>query len=291
MIVNSAMAMSIRDKRSKIVEDWLSASSVDLQSAKILYANKIYPACLYHLQQSNEKLAKGLLLQIGFLTPKRSKEDLRIKSILGFRPKEPAEYRHTIMHSFLSDAEKSVPAIEEIFQLMNYSDFGPKILEFYGVIRKSGKGVEKLKKRPFGLIEKEDQLVKEIQGAQGILAAIDNVQKAMDIEIAKLNPTKTIGIATEIARKAGFDIEGIKPPSFEESAQRVESTLLRAILAVLSVAIASFLDPLESVTRYPDSQQSIFNENNPYILHFISISDLINNILERSRLFEPKNKE
>jgi HEPN domain-containing protein len=73
--------------KDKVIAEWLSASTTDLESAKVLYDHRLFSNSLYHLQQSNEKLAKALLLSIGFLTPKFAKKDLRIKELLGFLPK------------------------------------------------------------------------------------------------------------------------------------------------------------------------------------------------------------
>jgi hypothetical protein len=57
------------------------------ESAKVLYDHKLFGSALYRLQQSNEKLAKGLLLSLGFLTPKTAKKDCAVESVLGFLPK------------------------------------------------------------------------------------------------------------------------------------------------------------------------------------------------------------
>jgi HEPN domain-containing protein len=86
---------------------WLRESQIDLECGKILYENKIFSRTLYHLQQSNGKLAKGLLISIGILTPKKAGNDLITKLILGFQPKEPRNYNHRIYPSLLSDLEKA----------------------------------------------------------------------------------------------------------------------------------------------------------------------------------------
>jgi HEPN domain-containing protein len=86
---------------------WLRESQIDLECGKILYENKIFSRTLYHLQQSNGKLAKGLLISIGILTPKKAGNDLITKLILGFQPKEPRNYNHRIYPSLFSDLEKA----------------------------------------------------------------------------------------------------------------------------------------------------------------------------------------
>ena len=71
------------------------------------------------------------------------------------------------------------------------------------------------------------------------------------------------------------------------SKKRVKNNVIGALnltmLTTLSVAMASFLDPLEAVTRYPDSTKSQFDETNPYVKHFKQVHDLIASTLERSK--------
>lgn len=110
--------------KGKIIQDWLHAAASDLKCAKLLYDSRLFSAALYHLQQSNEKLAKGLLIAMGFLSPKRARKDFRVKDILGFLPKKPAEYRHRTMPSFLSDVEKTIPSIDGFLNLIETSELG-----------------------------------------------------------------------------------------------------------------------------------------------------------------------
>lgn len=57
-----------------------------------------------------------------------------------------------------------------------------------------------------------------------------------------------------------------------------------SVLTVLAVAITSFLDPLESVTRYPDANQDIFDETNPYVVQFKELRNMIELILKKSQV-------
>lgn len=271
------------DVKDKVVRNWLSASAIDLESAMVLYEHKLFASSLYHLQQSNEKLAKGLLLSIGILTPKMAKKDLRVKSILGFQPKQPASYRHRALPSLLSDVEKSVPSIEGFLALLETTEFGPRIAELYETIRKSKKGVQKLKKKPFTLIKTTEQLDKEIRGAQAILDAVDQATNKMNQELEKLDLAETVRVATLLVKKTGFKVDTSQPPSFDKIKAETVATLRLAILATLSAAIASLLDPLESVTRYPDSQHGSFDENNPYVMHFRGLYNIVARCIEKSQ--------
>jgi hypothetical protein len=270
------------NSKDKVVEDWLSASTTDLRSAKVLYDNKLFNNSLYHLQQSNEKLAKGLLLSLGFLTPKTAKKDFAVRTVLGFLPKEPAKYRHRTMPSLLSDIEKSVPALDNYFTILESGGFGPKIAEFHRTIRRSKKGVQKLKKKPFNLIGTAEQLEAEIKATQNILDSLDQVVSKVNQELEQLDPQEMLAVATFLVREAGFKGD-IGQPSFSKIKAAIIPILRSTMLAALSVAIASFLDPLESVTRYPDSQHGSFDESNPYVVHFEELYDVIERCLEKTK--------
>lgn len=238
---------------------------------------------MYFLQQSNEKLAKGLLLSIGFLTPKKAKEDLRIQSILGFLPKQPVFYRHRTLPSFLSDIEKAVPAIEDFLTFIEQSEFGPRIAQFQIIFRNSKKGVQKLKKKPSGLIQSAEQLEKEIEAAHAILNAFDNVQSKMNEELEKLDIEETVKIATKMVKEAGFNVGSEQSPSVYKIKEWIIPVLSVTILATISVALSSLLDPLESITRYPDSEHRTPDQNNPYILNFNGLHDVIRSILKKAK--------
>jgi HEPN domain-containing protein len=275
--------LTLNNKNSKVIEKWLSESSLDLKSADLLYDHQLFSRALYLLQQSNEKLVKGLLLSIGMLTPKTTKKDWRIKAALGFLPKKPVSYRHKTMQSLLADVSKAVPAIEETLKLIEHNEWEPKITEFKRTIERSKKGVQKLKKKPFNLIETAEQLEKEIKAAQGILDAIDQTTKKVRQELNELDFQEIVRVAVAVARKVGIKGD-IRPlASFQKIKEDITRQLNLSILATLSASIASFLDPLESVTRYPDSEQVAFNETNPYVIHFKGLRDIIALILEKSQ--------
>jgi hypothetical protein len=65
--------------------------------------------------------------------------------------------------------------------------------------------------------------------------------------------------------------------------QEIVPTIEVSILAVLSGALGHFLDPLESITRYPDSKQvHLFDQNDPYVSNFMAFSNVIDRILQRA---------
>jgi hypothetical protein len=273
----------ISDARDKVIEDWLSKSANDLKSAKVLYDRKLFDTCVYHLQQSNEKLAKALLLSMGILTSKEARENWTVRKWLGFLPKQPQAYGHRTTRFLISDLEKSVPSIEAFLTLMKNSALEPRITGFLEGVRSSKKDLKKLKKKVFGLIETTEQLEIEVRAAQAILDALDEATDKAEDELDKLDTAELVPIATSLALSVGYKVDTTKLPSFDKVKDAILPRIRLSALAMLSAALASFLDPLVSVTRYPDSQHGSFDENNPYIKNFMGLHDVIACILQKSR--------
>jgi HEPN domain-containing protein len=52
---------------SKIHDGWLERADTDLRCADILFKNGEYACTAFHLQQADEKIAKGILNALGFM--------------------------------------------------------------------------------------------------------------------------------------------------------------------------------------------------------------------------------
>jgi len=198
-------------------------------------------------------------------------------------PKEPPSYRHKTLPSLLSDLNKAVPSIEDLVALLESGEFNPRITEFHETIRTSKKGVQKLKKKQFSLVETAQRLDIEIKGAQAVLEAVDQTANKINQELDKLDPQEMVRFASSFAKKAGFNVGAQPLPSFSQVKEGIMPTLKFTILAALSASMASILDPLESVTRYPDSKHSPFDENNPYVIHFRGLYNIVAQCLGKTK--------
>jgi hypothetical protein len=276
-------SLSNSSNKDKTIQDWLYAASLDLKCAKVLHDSRLFSAALYHLQQSNEKLAKGLLITMGFLSPNQAKKELRIKNMLGFLPKQPAAYRHRVMPSFLSDVEKTIPSLNGFLDLIESSELGPRIQEFHLLVRKGKKDVKKLKRIPFRPVRNADQLEREIHAVEVILGALDDSVRKMTQDMAKLDFQEIYRVAKGFVKARGFNVAGIELPNFGKIKEEVVRSFKLSVLVVLSLALGSLLDPLEAITRYPDSCSSIFDEANPYVVNFRNLCKAVACILEKSQ--------
>ncbi len=276
--------MQRRKNRDETVDRWLSESETDLNCSRILFDHQIFSRALYHLQQSNEKLSKALLISVGILTPKRQSGDFALKSQIGFSRKEPAAYSHRTLQSLVSDLNKAIPNIEDWLEVLDAAEFKKNIDEFHKTIRNSKKGVQKLKKKPFALVETAAQLENETKMAAAILDNINKVTDEARTEASKIDPQALVRAALKSAEKAGLDVSAPPAlPSIPLIIDEVASGIRLAVLASLSASMASFLDPLESVTRYPDSAQNAFNVDQPYVVQFKNLYNIVERCLAEAR--------
>ncbi|MGD0646172.1 MAG: hypothetical protein ABSA75_14810 [Candidatus Bathyarchaeia archaeon] len=166
--------------------------------------------------------------------------------------------------------------------LVQSSEFGPKTEEFRQMIRRSKKGIRKLKKKPISPVGTTEKLEVEVKATQAILDRLDSTMSIMTEEAEKLDGPRAVQTATKIVENAGFDVKGVEPPSFEKIRDGALDVLKITILSALSVAVASLLDPLEAVTRYPDSKHGAFDGNNPYVIHFKGLYEVVSRLHEKS---------
>lgn len=282
--------MSSDKTKSQVIDSWFCESETDLQCAKILHDKGFFARSLYHLQQSNEKLAKGLLLSIGIQTPKKRIQDETIKSILGFKPKEPKDYRHRTFHSFISDISKVVPALDDLTKLIDYED-EDIIAEFQKSLKKSKKGIQKLQKKPFSLVASSEQLGKEIKMLNLYLDNLDQIKDKTKLKLEKLDSHKIIRTAIRSAQKQRLKVTSNQAAtSYHTAIESLVPVIELSFLVVFSVAAASFLDPLESITRYPNSTHGAFNQEDPYVKNFDGLHQVVAKILQKSRKMENESE-
>ena len=91
-------------------------------------------------------------------------------------------------------------------------------------------------------------------------------------------PIKTRkAVAAKKGLKTDFEL-----PSIQEMKNTILWTLKIGILISISITMGSLLNPLESITRYPDPNYESFNEKNPYIMKFRDLRGVIRLCLEKA---------
>ena len=249
----------------------------------LLYENKIFSRALYHLQQGNEKLSKGLLLKMGFLTPKQLKEDWETKELFGFMPKEPSSYGHHVASSLISDLSKAAPALQQSLKYLEGSGIDQRKLS---VARKSIKKTEndlrKVRMQKFSLKSDLDSLDREITSANKIMDSLDTAMKAIETDIEKADFEPAISAAVKAARKRGARLNPTQLSSFFGKKNLVEF-LRYTLIGTLAVALTTVLDSLATITKYPDSSHGPFEWNDPYVVRFPELHAIVTRILNLAR--------
>jgi hypothetical protein len=270
---------------------WLAESRVDLSAAKVLYDAKLYSRALYSLQQANEKLAKGLLISMGILTPKRLAKDWMTKQLVGFVPKEPQEYGHRVVASLLADTEASVPYLEELLQFVNTGAFKSDVTSMRKRIKEDGESVKRLRKRRYELVPTGERLDKEIEDANTILDRIGLAVQAMRDKLKGLDQRKVLRAAVRSVQKLGYRARAADAPPVQPIADGVIDSVRVAFLSAVAAGLTAVLDPLEAVTRYPSAEGQLFDEANPYVHRFPRLWAVVDRCLEMAEAGTPNHSE
>ena len=254
-----------------------------MRSSRLLHDNKLYSEALYHLQQANEKLAKGLLIAMGMMTPKQSKEDWTTKALLGFLPRGPKDYGHRTVPSLLSDVSKAIPALDQWLQHLEAGEFGQNISDFRKSIKKSKKGVRTLQKRGIPINRTVEGLGNEIRATEELLGNVDKTVAAASAGLAKFDFGKATEAAIKSTRNLGLKFRVSELPSFLPLKDSFIPSFRLAVVGLLAIAFTAVLDPLESITRYPDSEHR-FDLNNPYVQQFEGLHRVVSRLLDAGKV-------
>ena len=106
---------------------------------------------------------------------------------------------------------------------------------------------------------------------------------SMNRELEKLDFQKVTQAAIRSTRKARLNANPEDVPSVSRVKGDLIPLLRLSVLTGLSVSMASLLDLLESVTRYPRTKHGSFDKNDPYVIHFQELYDLVVRCLDMSQ--------
>lgn len=260
---------------------WLKEAQRDLNAAKILYENKLYPQALFHLQQSNEKIAKGLLLSLGILSEKLTKGSWATKSLVGFLPKTPKDYGHRTLPSLTADFEKFIPIIKSAMSGVPIDDeFKPKFDVFRKAVDRSAKSLATLRLRTPRLIDSDQELDKELVAATLIVDGIDEFATQVGNRAKKMDGRLVVDSYVRAVRRTGRRISSSDLPSVSGLLEDIGPVFKLILVVTVSVALSGFLDPLVSVSRYPISGAKPIDDGHPYVIRFQQLQEVIGRCLK-----------
>ena len=187
----------------------------------------------------------------------------------------------------------AAPVLDETIKSINWKGSEEILSNFQATIKRSKKGIQKLKKRPSGLITSNEQIEKEIKAINDYLDKITQVKDNLKLALNNLNPEQATRVALQTVQD--LKLKATKDQASEaysKTTKRIIPIIELSFLVSLSVAIASFLDPLESITRYPDSNHGPFTKDDIYVKRFKELHDILKRTLEKSTtLHKEESKE
>lgn len=92
--------------------------------------------------------------------------------------------------------------------------------------------------------------------------------EAMEKELSRLEMSKVTASAVRAAKRAGYKVWSEDIPPAGPIVRNYVSRVRLSMLCTIAVTVASVLDPLESITRYPKEGTVRFDEDNPYVKEF-----------------------
>jgi hypothetical protein len=252
-------------------EPWLYEAHIDLVCARLLLDAAQYARSLFHLQQANEKLAKGMLIRLGILRTHKSREDNTVKLVLGFSRKEPRDYSHRTLKSFLSDIEKGLGSIENmgaIAQRYMPKELRTKYTEMLRTLRKSKRGVKELKLKPLGIVTSYELLLNELNALKALLDGIKEVQSKLRDQVTILDTPQVQQTISSFVRRLGEPQYAKSISSALSDKDGLHRRVTLGMVFVVPLSLSMFLDPLEQISRYPEEGTPMFNKDNPYVRCF-----------------------
>jgi len=277
ILLNACSTMTALSVEEESWKPWLYEANIDLECARLLFDANQYARSLFHLQQANEKLAKGILIRLGMLVTHKPREDNTME-VLGLSLKGPKDYGHRTLKSFLSDSEKILEYIENSLKDLPHTsiELRTKLTEILGAIKENKKKVKELKDKPTEDVPYEI-LLNELTASKALFNRIKEIQSKLGDPVAIQSQFRKI--KSRLRRHDEHQMaEAISSLLSDEDGLRRLFTL--SITLLVSLGLSMFLDPLEQISRYPDGGTLKFDKDNPYVRCFGQFEELIKDCLE-----------
>ncbi len=134
------------------------------------------------------------------------------------------------------------------------------------------------------MITSKQQLQNEINAINIYLNKLDEIRDKMKTAAANLDPEKAITVALKTTKKLGFiGTHEQASETYEPATKKAISVTNLCFLVILSVSTASFLDPLEVLTRYPDRNHGPFTKEDAYVERFNDLHKIIKRTLSKAK--------
>jgi len=267
-------------------KDWFKFADDDLVAAKVLLGNKKYRQGVFQLQQSCEKISKGLLMRMGFL--RISEEDEKVKEIrksIGLPSSTPKGYTHAwhlrmleVLDGFTDEFDAIANVLLEIKlserkTVQAISDFKGNVPDYKERI----KVAKRLKANPNPSLQEFDAMLEDCnrlldgsaKAEQQVLRAARKIRlPKKKLLLRKLE--KRLGVKIDEDEMKKIDKLYRNPVVYAENIMVFSITLI--VLAVLN----TYLLPHEQLSRYPDTQiDFVYDESLAIIMRSNEVANLL----------------
>lgn len=262
---------------------FLNLAFDDLNSAKLLYEEQLYPQAVFHLQQAVEKAIKSLGLYIGIITEEQAKKEIGHKGLILFE-KTTDHIGNSLVK--IGKVVREHPELKQITEITSY--------DFTDLERKSQEFTDK-----FRQISKETDRKKIISSEELHFAFEQLDELNHNLEVVKKAMEKNPFSDEEINRKKQEYLKELQPllryfpDKKDEIEQNLDSLLnqlkskeflIGVILPIAEISCAALslyhlaiiTQPHAMAARYPDGEfnpAEFYTEENPLIREFPQLMD------------------
>jgi HEPN domain-containing protein len=264
---------------------FLNLAFDDLNSARLLYEEQIYPQAVFHLQQAVEKAIKSLGLYIGIITEEQAKKEIGHKGLVLFE-KTTDHLANSLLK--IGKVIREHPELKQITEITTY--------DFTDLEKKSQEFSDK-----FHQILKETDRKKIISSEElhSVFNQLDELNR--NLEAIKKGIEKNPFTDEEINRKKQEYLDQLQPlfRYFPDKKDEIENNinsllnqlknrdfLIGVILPIAEISCAAMslyhltiiTQPHAMTARYPDGEfnpAEFYTEQNPLIQEFPRLMDYI----------------
>jgi predicted GIY-YIG superfamily endonuclease len=267
--------------------EWFLEAEEDIDAAEALFHRKNYGLALFHTQQADEKISKGLLLRTGFLSVEEENELVKAaREASGLRALAPIKYGHEWHAKLVKVLEVFVGSFDNITSELvskripdNPTIFSEveRIRQYLPDFRERINKAKNVKGNPAPSVE---ELTAVIAVSHERLDSLDEAEREMEKKFKKISRRKKEQFFKEIEKEFKAKVDG---PTLEKIKQlmkmdmkeffkkRLPYSQTLIVLAILNV----YLLPHYQAGRYPNSQNIVYDGTLPIIQKFHDILSLL----------------
>ncbi len=267
-----------------MTNEWFKKAQSDLQAAELLRKAKNYNNAVFHLQQADEKIAKGILYDLGLMSENK---DIVVESTIFYRALfKDSKFQLPTAIDYSHDWHVTLAnLLKRMVEVVKNSNYLPINSDNFKVLEELNKEYKEINEQE---LRKKIFEAKAISNMQGLVKTND-LTGAVKIDLSMKSEKKDIKIPSQ-----NIDLSKLIPGAIEESTKvkpNITITqkqvlnglsgdlLIKFFYLVALALIIEILYPHEQLSRYPSKE--IYDENNLLVINFSEIEDILTTILNK----------